>query len=268
MNSLPLISVIVTTYNRPDALALVLKHILDQTDQNYEIIVADDGSGPKTSAVIRDAAQAAPTLRIHHAWQPDEGFRVAKARNQGIAVARGEYIIFLDGDCVPQRDFIARHRTLATVGYVVTGTRISLGPKLTDELIAQQTSLSSFSSIFWLRQRLRGRMNKVLPLFLRIPNFLQRTLRTFRVRGIKSCNLAAWIKDVHAVGGFDESFVGWGNEDVDFVLRLQQAGLYRKQGRFSTEVLHLWHPKHSRDREQLNYEKAMQKLHTSEPIAA
>ncbi len=258
MDTSYLISVIVTTYNRPDALALVLKHLSDQTDLHYEIIIADDGSGPETAAVIHAAAQAAPHLRVHHAWQPDAGFRVAQARNQGIAAARGDYLIFLDGDCIPQRDFIARHRALAETGYLVTGSRILLGPKLTAAFTAQQTSLNTLSKPFWIWQRLCGRMNKVLPLFLKLSDFRLRIQRTFQWRGIKGCNLAAWTKDVQAIQGFNDNFTGWGHEDADFVLRLQQTGLHRKKGFLATEVLHLWHPQSARDHVQINYEQVMQ----------
>ena len=99
-----LITLIVTTYNRPDALELVIAGCLDQTDRHFEIVIADDGSGEPTRELIQRMAHASP-IPIVHAWQPDEGFRAAASRNGAIARARGEYLIFLDGDCVPQRHF-------------------------------------------------------------------------------------------------------------------------------------------------------------------
>lgn len=254
-----LITVIITTYNRPDALELVLRACLAQTDRNFEIVIADDGSGAPTREVIERFAQLSP-LPIAHAWQPDEGFRAAACRNLGIARARGEYLIFLDGDCITQRDFIARHRALAAPRTIVAGSRILLGERLTKQTLAEHLQLAEQSAWFWLRQRMAGQANKILPLLVRLPDFAKRRVRGFVWRGIKTCNLGAWRSDVIAVNGFDESFVGWGHEDADLVARLHNAGVGRKNGFWATEVLHLWHPEAPRDRAGPNYEKVLERL--------
>ncbi|PTB19382.1 glycosyl transferase family 2 [Trinickia symbiotica] len=254
-----LITVIVTTYNRPDALELVIGACLDQTDRHFEIVIADDGSGAATRTLIENIARASP-VSITHVWQPDEGFRAAASRNKALRSARGDYVIFLDGDCVPQRDFVARHRALAHERTVVTGSRILLAPRLTNEVLTQRLPLQRQPLTFWLRQRAAAQVNKVLPLAIRLPDLPLRRVDGFVWRGIKTCNLAAWLSDLEAVNGFDETFVGWGHEDADLVARLHNAGVVRKNGFWSTEVLHLWHAEAPRDREGPNYARVLARL--------
>jgi glycosyltransferase involved in cell wall biosynthesis len=254
-----LVSVIVTTYNRPDALELVLGACLAQTDRNFEIVIADDGSAAPTRELIARIAERS-AIPIVHVWQPDEGFRAAASRNGAIRAARGEYLIFLDGDCVPQRNFIARHRALAQPRTVVTGSRILLRERLTAHALEKRLSLEAQSAAFWLRQRAAGQVNKVLPLFLQLPDFERRRVDGFVWRGIKTCNLGAWRGDIAAVNGFDESFVGWGHEDADLVARLHNAGVGRKNGFLATEVLHLWHAEAARDREGPNHARVLARL--------
>ncbi|AOK30251.1 MULTISPECIES: glycosyltransferase family 2 protein [Burkholderia] len=255
----PLITVVITTYNRPDALELVLNGCVAQTDRHFEIVIADDGSGAPTRETIERIAARAP-VPIAHVWQPDEGFRAAASRNKGIARARGDYLIFLDGDCVPQRDFVARHRALAAPRTVVTGSRILLSPRLTQQALARRLPLDAQRASFWLRERATGGINKVLPLVVKLPDLPQRRVKGFVWRGIKTCNLAVWRSDAFAVNGFDETFTGWGHEDADFVARLHNAGVARKRGFWATEVLHLWHREASREREGPNHAKVLARL--------
>jgi len=244
------ISVVMTTYNRPDALEAVVRACFMQYDKNFEIIIADDGSTANTRSSIERLAAGAP-VPVKHVWQPDAGFRAAMARNRGTLAASGEYIIFLDGDCIPQRDFIARHRALSQPGYLVSGSRILLDEHLTQRVLEQHIDLGATSLATRLGWRLRGRMNKVLQLALRWPD-LGRSSRKFSWRRIKSCNLGVWRSDLERVNGFDESFTGWGHEDSDLVVRLFHAGVLRKDGAFATEVFHLWHREAVRDQESSN----------------
>ena len=110
-----LISLIVTTYNRADALEAVLAALARQTDRQFEAVIADDGSGPATAAVI-ERWRSRIGLPLSHVWQANRGFRAAEIRNRAILASRGEYCIFLDGDCLVRPDFIARHRRLAERG--------------------------------------------------------------------------------------------------------------------------------------------------------
>lgn len=261
----PLISVIVNTYNRPDALSTVLSALLQQTDRHYEVIVADDGSGPATEAVIKKFSSASP-VPVIHVWHSDDGFRLAAIRNRGIARASGDYLIFLDGDCIPQRNFVAQHRLLAQRCMMVTGSRILLGEKLTKRIVQGLPVLTQGIG-FWCVQRVIGQVNKIFPLFLHLPDLSLRKQTGFKWRGIKGCNLAAWRSDIEAINGFDETFTGWGHEDADFVARLQNLGIGRKKGFCATEVLHLWHREAKRDSENPNRKKVLARLSSHETRA-
>ena len=244
------ISVVITTYNRPDALEAVVRACFMQDDKNFEIIIADDGSTANTSACIQALTVDAP-VPLRHVWQPDAGFRAAMARNRGTLAAKGEYIVFLDGDCIPQRDFISRHRALSQPGYLVSGSRILLSRSLTRRVLEQGVDVVDAGLSTRLGWRMFGDMNKVLQLTLRWPD-LGRSSRKFSWRRIKSCNLGVWRSDLERVNGFDESFTGWGHEDSDLVVRLFHAGVMRKDGAFATEVFHLWHREAQRDQESSN----------------
>ena len=243
-------SVVITTYNRPDALAAVMAACFLQDDKNFEIIIADDGSTANTRDCIARLAANAP-VPVKHVWQPDAGFRAAMARNRGTLAATGDYIIFLDGDCVPQRDFIARHRALAQPGFLVSGSRILLSQALTERALRDGIDVAGLGIMERLQLRLAGDMNKVLQTMLRWPD-VGRVRRKFSWRRIKSCNLGVWKSDLLKVNGFDESFTGWGHEDSDLVVRLFHAGVLRKDGAMATEVLHLWHREAQRDQESSN----------------
>ena len=222
------ISIVITTYNRPDALQAVVEACFGQDDKNFEIIIADDGSAANTKDCI-DSLKARSPVPLHHVWQPDDGFRAAMARNRGTLAAAGEYIVFIDGDCIPQRDFITQHRKLARRGYLVSGSRVLLSPELTTRLLAERIDLHQAGAGDKLAYRFKGHINKVAQLLVRWPD-IGRHRKGFSWRRIKSCNLAVWKKDLEKVNGFDESFTGWGHEDSDLVVRLFNAGVMRKEG--------------------------------------
>jgi glycosyltransferase involved in cell wall biosynthesis len=245
MQEAPFISLVISTYNRPDALAAVVEGCFAQSDKHFEIIIADDGSTAATRELV-EALSARSPVPMQHIWQADDGFRLAAARNRGTLAAHGDYLVFLDGDCIPQRDFIAQHRKLAQRGYMVTGSRVLLSEAFTARLLAEHIDLPGASGLQKLGYRLRGHMNKVLQLFLRLPD-IGRAKQRFSWRRIKGCNLAMWRSDLDTVNGFDESFKGWGHEDSDLVVRMFNAGIMRKDGAFATEVFHLWHREAKRD---------------------
>jgi glycosyltransferase involved in cell wall biosynthesis len=259
-----LISVIVTTYNRPDALSAVIAALADQTDNNFEVVIADDGSSQATRAAINAlrTLSANGPKRLIHAWQPDDGFRASAARNLGVFASTGEYLVFLDGDCIPRPSFIARHRMLAERGFMVSGSRVLLSEKFTNALLSAPALPAHKRGLsYWLMQRLSGATNKVLPL-IELPDTPLRHYRSVKWNRIKSCNLAIWRSDYEAVNGFDESFVGWGHEDADLVLRLARHGVRRKGGAFSTEVFHLWHRENTRATESENRKRVEDRMRT------
>jgi glycosyltransferase involved in cell wall biosynthesis len=235
-----MISILLATYNWPQALKLCLESLATQTDKNFEIIIADDGSTENTKLLI-EAIKASHPISINHLWQDDQGFRKTKILNQAIAAAHGDYLVFLDGDCIVQPDFVAQHRKLAQKGCLVTGSRILLNETFTQELLAwPHWSFQQFNSSL-LSTRLNGGINKYWPLKIKLGNGSWRDYKQFVWRRIKGCNMACWKVDAEAINGFDETMTGWGHEDADFVFRLQRHGIGRKSGSWSTEVLHLFH---------------------------
>lgn len=258
MSSTSLVSVVVTTYNRSEALAPVLRALSAQTDSHFEIIIADDGSTMNHQEFIAQSVRAC-ALRATYVWHPDVGFTAAQIRNLGVAASAGDYLVFLDGDCVPELDFVAQHRRLMEQGCFVNGSRVLLSSTLTDSVVAGTSSVSGQSPWFWVRQRLSGSASKLTGL-LRLPDGNYRKHPEFLWKGIRSCNMGVWRHDFEVINGFDESFVGWGHEDADFVLRLHNHGTVRKNGFCATEVYHLWHQESSREQENVNAAKVRARM--------
>ncbi|MDE2373787.1 MAG: FkbM family methyltransferase [Hyphomicrobiales bacterium] len=247
-----LISVIVSTYNREDALDAALRALAGQSDRNFEIIVADDGSGPQTARVVERWALRV-SFAIKHVRHEHSGFRGGEIRNRGILASAGKYCVFIDGDCLARTDFIARHRALAEPGWWVSGNRILLAPEFTRAALAAGTPVETWGLTALVREWLRGGVNRLLPA-LRLPLGPLRKLNPHSWKGAQTCNLAVARSDLDRIDGFDGSYVGWGLEDSDLVARLLHAGVRRKDGRFATGVLHLWHAHN--DRSQLSVNQA------------
>jgi glycosyltransferase involved in cell wall biosynthesis len=238
-----LISVIVSTYNRADALDAVLRSLSRQSDRRFEIVVADDGSGAATKRVVADWTARAP-VAVKHVWHEDRGFRLAEIRNLGIRESAGRYLVFMDGDCITRPSFVAAHRRLAEPGWFVTGNRILMSQRLTAQALAGTNATrpepETFGPLEQLALRARGDLNRLAPL-LALPLGPLRKRRATQWRGANGSSMAFWRGDLEAVDGFDAAFTGWGREDSDIFIRLIRAGVRRKDGRFATGVLHLWH---------------------------
>ena len=258
MPAADLISIVVTTYNRSDALAQVLLGLAKQDDKGFEIVIADDGSTAEHQSAIQSALKNAG-LSATHVWHPDVGFTASRVRNLGVAAASGDYIVLLDGDCVPETDFVRRHRQLRERGFFVNGSRVLLSEALTRSAIDGGTAVAGRSAAYWIFQRICGGASKLTGL-LRIPDTQARRQGKFVWKGIRSCNMGVWREDYLAVNGFDESFVGWGHEDADFVLRLHNFGIARKNGFCATEVYHLWHRESNRAQESANVQKVTDRM--------
>jgi glycosyltransferase involved in cell wall biosynthesis len=248
VSGMALISVIVTTYNREDALDAALRALSCQSDRNFEIVIADDGSRPETAALIESWRARLP-VPLKHVRHEHRGFRGGEIRNRGIVASDGELCIFLDGDCLARADFVAAHRRLAEPGWFVTGNRILLSRELTESALAEGVAAEQWNFTALLRQRLHGGVNRLVPT-LRLPLGALRRLNSGNWQGAQTCNLAVARSDLDRIDGFDCSYAGWGLEDSDLVVRLLHAGVRRKDGRFATGVLHLWHPHN--DRSQLS----------------
>lgn len=244
------VSVIVTTYNWPEALDRVLHALNEQCYRDIEIIIADDGSADETAKVIQSWRDRF-SFPLIHCWQCDQGFRAAMARNRAIALAHHDYVIFIDGDCVVAPNFVANHVALAEPGWFVAGNRVLLSQSLTQRILKERLPLHRWSFLKWISVRWQGDCNRLLS-FLSLPLGKLRKISPLKWNGAKTCNLGVWRKDLLQVNGFDESFEGWGYEDTDCVIRLQRAKVFHKSGKYKVPVYHLWHPMAKRDQAQEN----------------
>jgi glycosyltransferase involved in cell wall biosynthesis len=240
-------SLIVTTYDWPGALDLVLESALRQTVPSAEVLVADDGSDERTAMIVRGFLERfrARGAALHHVWHPDRGFRAAEIRNRALAMARGEYILLVDGDCILHRDFTRSHLAFARPGAFVQGTRVLLSERRSASALAsRQTTFHP------LQTGISNRANALSAgwLSLVVPSSRD------PLSGVRSCNMAFWRADAVHVNGFDERFVGWGREDSDFVARMTVAGVRRRKLKFGGIVYHLWHPERPRDALKVNDE--------------
>jgi glycosyltransferase involved in cell wall biosynthesis len=226
------ISLIVTTYNWPAALDLTLQSVARQSIAPAEVIVADDGSGPPTRQVV-SRWERRLQIPLVHAWQPDEGFRLARSRNRAIAAARGDYLIIVDGDMVLHRHFVADHARAARHGSFIQGVRLLTGPRAAARMLEHgRMDLGFFAS------DIRRRRHTVRSRLLSRLVFKERTGQ----RAIRGCNQAYWKSDLIRVNGFNEAFVGWGREDNEIAARLYNAGVRRRNLKFQALAIHLHHP--------------------------
>jgi glycosyltransferase involved in cell wall biosynthesis len=254
-------AVIVTTYNRPDALAVVLEGYCWQRDHDFELVVADDGSNGETAEVVQHFALRAP-FSVTHIWHEDRGFRAAAIRNRAVASTNADYVIFTDGDCVPSRHFVRTHKQLAEPGYFLGSNRVLLSAELTAHVVRERIPVHAWGGIEWARCWSRREVNRVLPL-MRLPDGPFRKWSPNRWNGIKTCNFSAWRTDLVRVNGLDASYEGWGLEDSDLVIRLLHAGVKHKNARFAATVFHLWHPDHDRMQLPVNQERLQDLLRSS-----
>ncbi len=248
-----LVSVIVTTYNREDALDAALRALSRQSDRNFEVVVADDGSRADTARLVESWTPRLP-VPLKYVRHEHRGFRGSEIRNRGVRASAGALCIFLDGDCLARPDFIALHRRLYEPGWFVAGNRILLSRELTQAVLAQGLAAETWNFSMLLRGWLTGGVNRLIPA-LHLPLGPLRKLRSHDWQGAKTCNLAVSRDDLDRVDGFDSAYAGWGLEDSDLVVRLLHAGLRRKDGRFATGVLHLWHPQNDRSQLAANRER-------------
>lgn len=252
------LSIIVSTYNRTDALNAVLAGLAAQEGMqpnDWEVIVADDGSTEATHALVQ-SWQARFSCVLQHVWHEDTGFRLAAIRNRSAAQANGDYLVFLDGDCIPFADFAVQTLQLAEKGWFVAGNRVLLSEAFTMQLLQSPapSAPAQWSALRWVFAKLKGEANRAMP-WLRLAMPAARKRRSNRWQVLKGCNIGVWKTDFVAVNGFDETFSGWGHEDSDFAVRLIRAGVLLKDGRFAVPVLHLWHKENDRSKQAANWAK-------------
>lgn len=245
------VAVVLSTYNRPRALSLVLRGLASQTEQPSEIIIADDGSTADTRILIESFRGNLPCIK--HLWQPDKGFRKTRILNQAICASESDLLIFLDGDCIPMSDFVSSHRIFYEPEVVCAGQRVLLSAGYTGclESSGNYSRQPSRSSLIWAYRYLRGDINRISP-FISLPDWGWRLRKPKDYALVRGCNFSVSRRDAIRVGGFEEQIEGWGFEDSEFAIRLINSGLRVKSLRYSSPVLHLWHPEASRDYEDKN----------------
>ena len=224
---------VVTTYERPDALARVLEGLATQTTWPDEVVVADDGSGPATKSVVERFAIETGRA-IQHAWQPHEGFRAARARNLAITRVTAEYVLLLDGDMVMHPSFVADHLAAARQGCWVQGVRVVLDETASARLTASGELPRAVSPGIDFKRR---------PYACHAPTLSHLTRRLANgFVAVKACNQGFWRRDLVAVNGFDEAMTCWGAEDKELCARLANAGIARRTLLFGGIAFHLAHP--------------------------
>ena len=236
------VSVVISTYEWPDALDAVLRALADQSERGFGVVVADDGSGPDTEAVV---GRWRPRLgeRLRFVSQPDEGYRLARIRNLGARAARGDFLVFIDGDTVPRRHFVRALARSARPGWFVAGKRVSLARELSERVLAEGLPVHRWSLARWALLE-RTRAEPLLALTARdrrrpgrsgLPEFVP------HAQGYGFL-LAVARDDFVRANGFDARYRGWGGEDVDLAVRLRRLGLRCCWPGPHGTLLHLWHP--------------------------
>ena len=236
MSSLrPKISLIISTYNWPEALELVFKSVLQQSVYPLEVIIADDGSGVETRMVIEDF-KAQISIPVKHIWHEDKGFRLAKIRNKAIAIAEGEYIIQIDGDMILHPHFIKDHLTFSKKNSFTRASRIYIEKEKSTEMLNHKLSKINVFN--------KGITNTFSA--LRIPFLWRFFEKNYKNKGdelyeIHGCNMAFWREDAIKVNGYNELFNGWGPEDKEFVARLINLGVEKHFIKLGALAFHIHH---------------------------
>jgi len=232
------VALVITTHERPDALAAVLASVGRQRVAPDEIVIADDGSGPATRAEV-DRFSALSPATIRFVTQPHAGFRLTRLRNLAIAATPADYLLFIDGDMLLHPEFVADHVRLARRGYFTQGVRVRADQTLTRALLAAPAQIP--------RPWSRGLGGLRRAYLLRSPAMsvaLRSVANAFIA--IKGCNQAFWRDDLVRVNGFNEAIEGWGPEDKELAARLVNAGVRRQTLLFGGVACHLYHPPASR----------------------
>jgi glycosyltransferase involved in cell wall biosynthesis len=247
--ALPTCSLIIATYNWPQALNLCLQSVAQQTVLPKEVLIADDGSGPETKELIARFQQGFP-IPLRHLWQPDNGFQKTMILNKAIAQAKEPYIVQVDGDVLLHPKFVQDHLSMATPGRFLAGGRINLSEENTREVLANSTTRFGLRDIIKTNNLFNG---------LRM-GFLRRFLANrYKLTGkskyyAKGCNMSFWRDDLLTVNGYNESYVGWGPEDSELAARLMNAGIRKMSLKMGGVQYHLHHTYIDTSRKAINEE--------------
>ena len=241
------VSVIVSVYNHFNWLRLILDAMRQQSYVNFEVIIADDGSSAENVALTQEYIKKYPEVKIIHSWHEDEGWRKNKALNAAVRKSSGEYLVFIDGDCIPHPDFVKDHVRLARKGYVMGGRRVETGKPLSNMIERWSTLPRGYfgkarrkiiSSMF--RESL-GKTLSQLRRTWRFP-FIGNKPLGIKSQGILGANFGIFRTDFEKVNGFDERYVDPGTgEDCDLDVRLENVGIKHLKASHYALMLHRHH---------------------------
>lgn len=238
------LSLIIATYNWPEALELVLQSVLSQRVMPDEVVIADDGSRAATKQLIDSYRNRFP-VPLKHYWHPDDGFRKAIIVNQAIAGATGKYIVQIDGDIVMHERFIQDHLDFAEKGFYVRGSRVMIEEERSRILL----NLGEIKGLNLFSKGISNRFNALrVPLITSF--FVKKSKRSDNVHG---CNISFWREDFIKVNGYNNDLRGWGHEDIELAARFVNLGLRQKKVKMKAVCYHLHHPLADRQRESINY---------------
>jgi glycosyltransferase involved in cell wall biosynthesis len=238
MGSFPTASLIIATYNWPQALELCLVSVMKQIVLPSEIIIADDGSTDTTKELIT-AFQKKISVPLRHIWQPDNGFQLGKIRNKAMAAAQGEYLIQVDGDLILHPLFVSDHLRACRPNHFIGGSRVFLDENLSSQLLKKnKTGISLFTK--GVQHHFNGLH---IPAVARFVELFKKEKGLYNLRG---CNMSFWKKDILTVNGYNENIQGWGREDTELVIRLYNTGIKRVYFKLQGIVYHLYHKEYDR----------------------
>lgn len=222
-------SLIISTYNRPDALEVCLKSVAMLNPLPDEVIVGDDGSREETETLVSRFCKDFP-VPLKYIRQEDEGFRLAMIRNKCVAAATGDYIIQIDGDLFLHQRFVSDHVRESRKGYFLKGGRVQLGEALTNEICKERTPRKITPFTAGIEAKRANAVRSVA-----VADYLAPRYRKNR-ENVLGCNMSFYRDDFMAVNGYDESFEGWGAEDLDISFRFKNMGLGKRYLKFCA-----WH---------------------------
>jgi glycosyltransferase involved in cell wall biosynthesis len=233
------LSIIISTYNSEEWLSKVLFGYSLQTENDFEIVIADDGSTAKTKQVI-DSYQSKFKNPIVHVWQEDDGFQKTKILNKAIIKSKSDYLLFSDGDCIPRKDFVAAHLKYKQNGYFLSGGYFKLPIVISNNITFDDIQSQNCFSFKWLKSKgmkWNFKANKLInnSMFSTFMNVITPTKRSWNGH-----NSSGFKKDILAINGFNEE-MQYGGEDRELGERLHNNGILSKQIRYSAICLHLEH---------------------------
>jgi glycosyltransferase involved in cell wall biosynthesis len=233
--------VVLSTYNQPRWLEKALWGYAAQRFRDFEVLVADDGSGPETADVV-GRLQGLNGLRLVHVWHEDRGFRKTEILNRAVLAARGDYLIFSDGDCIPHPDFVATHVRLSGERRFLSGGYLKLPMEVSERITQDDVTSGRAFDRRWLTARgwHAGRHAIRLPRSRALATILDVVTPTGATWN--GHNASTWREAIVAVNGFDLD-MGYGGEDRALGERLTNLGYRGRRVRFRAPCLHLDHPR-------------------------